>query len=209
MNKQKIFNFKFAKNDTNLNFYINNTNNLAYEGVLKKNHNFVFLIGPKKSGKSFLAKIWMKENNSILLNNNFEFIINNRFNVLIDNFQYINKEENIFHILNHCKLYNLKVLIVSNYKIDDIKFKLEDLVSRLKEFYIFQINKPDDDMLLNILTKLFVDKQFVVNSHDIFEFILKRCNRSYESMFKIVNKLDKLSLEKKRQLTIPLIKEIL
>ena len=64
-------------------------------------------------------------------------------------------------------------------------------------------------MLLNILTKLFVDKQFIINSNDIFEFIIRRANRSYEEIINIVNKLDKLSLEKKRQLTIPLIKEIL
>ena len=64
-------------------------------------------------------------------------------------------------------------------------------------------------MLLNILTKLLIDKQFVINSHEIFDFIIKRANRSYEEMFILVNKLDQLSIEKKRQLTIPLIKEIL
>ena len=64
-------------------------------------------------------------------------------------------------------------------------------------------------MLLNILTKLFIEKQFIINSDEIFSYILNRANRSYEDMFEIVNKLDTLSLEKKRQLTIPLIKEIL
>jgi len=64
-------------------------------------------------------------------------------------------------------------------------------------------------MLLNILTKLFTEKQFIINSHDIFEFIIKRANRSYEEMFTIVKNLNNLSLEKKRELTIPLIKEIL
>ena len=64
-------------------------------------------------------------------------------------------------------------------------------------------------MLLNILTKLFIDKQFILNSNSIFNYILKRANRSYEEMIKIVEKLDKLTLEKKRQLTIPLIKEIM
>ena len=64
-------------------------------------------------------------------------------------------------------------------------------------------------MLLNILTKQFVDKQFVINSYEIFQYIIKHSNRSYLNMINIVNKLDTLSLEKKRQLTIPLIKEIL
>jgi len=38
---------------------------------------------------------------------------------------------------------------------------------------------------------------------------LKHANRSYENIHNIVNKLDNLSIEKKRQLTIPLVKEIL
>ena len=90
-----------------------------------------------------------------------------------------------------------------------MKLSLNDLNSRLKAFDFFNINQPDDDMLLNILTKLFIQKQFVINSKDIFQFILKNTNRTYENIINIVNRLDTLSIEKKRQLTIPLIKEIL
>ena len=64
-------------------------------------------------------------------------------------------------------------------------------------------------MLLTYLTKLLVDKQFIVNSNDIFEYILRRVDRTYDGIYDIVTKIDVLSLEKKRQLTIPLIKEIL
>ena len=106
-------------------------------------------------------------------------------------------------------MYKIKILVISSLNINEINFTLKDLISRLKSFSLFKIQKPDDDMLLQILTKLFVDKQFVINSNDIFPYILKRANRSYEEMIFIVKKLDSLSLEKKRQLTIPLIKEIL
>ena len=54
-----------------------------------------------------------------------------------------------------------------------------------------------------------MEKQFIINSKEIFEYIMRRAERSYEAINDIVNKLDILSLEKKRQLTIPLIKEIL
>ena len=57
--------------------------------------------------------------------------------------------------------------------------------------------------------KLLIEKQFIINSNDIFEYILRRVDRTYQAINEIVNKLDVLSLEKKRQLTIPLIKEIL
>ena len=39
--------------------------------------------------------------------------------------------------------------------------------------------------------------------------IFVRANRTYYDIYLLVEKIDKLSLEKKRELTIPLIKEIL
>ena len=44
---------------------------------------------------------------------------------------------------------------------------------------------------------------------NIIEYILKRIDRTYESINNFVENVDKLSLEKKRELTIPLIKELL
>ena len=44
---------------------------------------------------------------------------------------------------------------------------------------------------------------------DGIDYIFVRVNRTYYDIYLIVEKLDKLSLEKKRQLTLPLIKEIL
>ena len=102
-----------------------------------------------------------------------------------------------------------KILITSDKKINEINFQFKDLSSRLKTFNSFEIFQPNDDMLLTILTKLLIDKQFVIKSNDIFEYIIRRVERTYNGIHEIVNKLDILSLEKKRQLTIPLIKEIL
>ncbi len=209
MNKQKTFNFNFTNNYNLSNFYINSTNEKAFKGILSENYEYYYLNGPSKSGKTFLGNIWMKKFNSIRYDDNLEYIINNKKNIFIDDININLNEEDLFHILNHCKSYNLKILITSNYEINEIKFTLNDLISRLKTFSFFKINQPDDDMLLNILTKLFIDKQFVINSHDLFQYIIKRANRSYADMLNIVEKLDALSLEKKRQLTIPLIKEIL
>ena len=43
----------------------------------------------------------------------------------------------------------------------------------------------------------------------IFSYILKRINRTYEDIYLLVEDIDKLSLEEKRELTIPLIKELI
>ena len=118
-------------------------------------------------------------------------------------------EEKLFYIINSSIINNSKILITENKKINEIKFKFNDFSSRLKTFSNLEIGKPNDEMLLAILTKLLVDKQFIINSEEIFKYILRRVDRSYLGIHEVVNKLDILSLEKKRQLTIPLVKEIL
>ena len=209
MIKQKSFNYKFNdNNDNELNFFVNKTNFYAFNALINNHTKFSFLYGPKKSGKSYLSKIWLKKNNAIEYKNNYEIILNLQKNILIDNLTFYDQEK-IFHIVNNCFLNNLKILITSDTKINSIDFKFDDLSSRLKTFTNLEINQPNDEMLLAILTKLLVDKQFIINSDEIFEFILRRVDRSYQGIYEIVNKLDRLSLEKKRQLTIPLIKEIM
>ena len=59
------------------------------------------------------------------------------------------------------------------------------------------------------MTKLFSEKQIIIKNKEIFDYIFNRVNRTYVDIYFLVEKLDKLSLEKKRQLTIPLIKEII
>ena len=208
MNKQKIFNFKFKNKINEFDYYVNETNFYAFNNLINNNSKLSFLYGPKKSGKSYLSKIWLYKNNAIKFNNNYKLFIDNKNNILIDEFSLFDQEK-VFHLVNNCILNNLKILITSRNKLNEINFKFVDLSSRLKTFSFLEIYQPDDEMLVSILTKLLVQKQFIINSNEIFEYILRRVDRSYQGIYDIVNKLDILSLEKKRQLTIPLIKEIL
>ena len=65
MNKQKYFNFKFKNEKNELDFYINDTNFEAYDGIININNQNLFLLGPRKSGKSHIESIWLKKNNAI------------------------------------------------------------------------------------------------------------------------------------------------
>ncbi len=208
MIKQKSFIYNFDDQFIEQNFFVNKTNFYAFNVLINNNSRLSFLHGPNKSGKSYLGQIWLRKNKAVQFKDNYKHFINNNMNILIDDI-FLFEEEEIFHIVNNCILNNLKLLIISNSKISEKKFKFKDLSSRLKTFSNLEITQPDDEMLLTILTKLLIDKQFIINSNEIFEYILRRVDRSYQGIHEIVNKLDVLSLEKKRQLTIPLIKEIL
>ena len=62
--------------------------------------------------------------------------------------------------------------------------------------------------MINYMEYFFFMK-IIIKNKEIFDYIFNRVNRTYFDIYFLVEKLDKLSLEKKRQLTIPLIKEII
>ena len=70
MIKQKSFNYKFNNNDNEFNFFVNQTNFYAFNALINNENKYSFLNGPKKSGKTYLAKIWLKKNNAIQFHNN-------------------------------------------------------------------------------------------------------------------------------------------
>jgi len=82
-------------------------------------------------------------------------------------------------------------------------------LSRLKTFINIKIDLPDDELLINFMIKLFHDKQIIVKNPEIFNFIINRVQRSYEKIFNLINKIDKLLLKENKQLTIPLIKKLI
>ena len=210
MNEQIFFDFNINTALDINSFFVNKTNEKAFS--LINNVNFsenIILVGPKKSGKSHLANIWMNNNKAIIFKNNIEEIISQNKNVLIDNLFYNLDEEKIFYLINHCISHKLNVLVTSDIDLYEYNFNFQDLLSRLKTFNYVSINKPNDEILINVLTKLLIEKQFIIKNKDIFEFLLKRVNRTYEDVYNLVNKMDKISLEKNRKLTIPLIRKLI
>ena len=212
MNQQKIFNFKIKQNFDNDDFFVSKSNELAHKVLLNltKPEKYIHLKGPLKSGKTHLGLLWKKINNAIFFNyNDYDLIMSQKKNVFIDNFIYKIDEEKLFYLINHCYNNNLKILITSELSLLDYQFKLNDLLSRLKSFYFVEILDPNDELIINLLVKLLYDRQIKINNDEIFSFIIKRINRTYLDIYNFVDKVDKLSLSQKRQITIPLIKELL
>ena len=209
--EQSYFNYNLKPRLTLDDFFVSTSNKKAYNFILnnKIDNKKILLIGPNKSGKTHLGKIWQKNNNAISYENNFEIILNYKKNIFIDDFLKNINEEQIFHLINHCSINKLTILLTSNKEVFEHNFLLKDLVSRLKTFNLLRINLPDNDLIINLIIKLLHDKQIIIKNKEIFHYILKRIERSYEEIFLLIENIDKLSLEKKRELTIPLIKKLL
>ena len=209
--EQSYFNYNLKPGLAIDDFFVSTSNKKAYSFILNKkiDNKKILLIGPNKSGKTHLGKIWQKNNNAISYENNFEIILNYKKNIFIDDFFKNINEEQIFHLINHCSINKLTILLTSNKEVFEHNFLLKDLVSRLKTFNLLRIDLPDDDLIINLIIKLLHDKQIIIKNKEIFHYILKRIERSYEEIFLLIENIDKLSLEKKRELTIPLIKKLL
>ena len=209
--EQSYFNYNLKPGLAIYDFFVSTSNQKAFNFILNKkiDNKKILLIGPNKSGKTHLGKIWQKNNNAVSYENNFEIILNYKKNIFIDDFLKNINEEQIFHLINHCSINKLTILLTSKKEVFEHNFLLKDLVSRLKTFNLLRINLPDDDLIINLIIKLLHDKQIIIKNKEIFHYILKRIERSYEEIFLLIENIDKLSLEKKRELTIPLIKKLL
>jgi chromosomal replication initiation ATPase DnaA len=209
--EQSYFNYNLKPGLAIDDFFVSTSNKKAYSFILNKkiDNKKILLIGPNKSGKTHLGKIWQKNNNAVSYENNFEIILNYKKNIFIDDFLKNINEEQIFHLINHCSINKLTILLTSKKEVFEHNFLLKDLVSRLKTFNLLRINLPDDDLIINLIIKLLHDKQIIIKNKEIFHYILKRIERSYEEIFLLIENIDKLSLKKKRELTIPLIKKLL
>ena len=210
--KQTTFEYNILPKHNLENFYVSDANIDAYNFIINKNNliNFSILYGPSKSGKTHLGLIWKEINNAAVYHNeNFNDFIQSNKNIFVDNFLENLNEDNLFHLINHCFNNELKILLSTDKLISNYIFELKDLSSRLKSFNFIEIKKPDDELIVNLINKLLYDKQIIIHNSEIFSYLLKRINRTYKDIYLLVDKIDKLSLEKKRELTIPLIKELI
>ena len=208
--KQSFFNFIKKENYSSQDFIVSKSNSSAHNFLQNNFEKNIILKGPPKCGKTHLASIWKNKNSAIeYKSDKYEIIFQKKMHILIDNFFLNLDEEKMFHLVNHCFNNNLKILISTEKSIANHEFKYADLKSRLMTFNLLEIKDPDDELIYNLLLKLLYDRQIIIKNEEIFDYIVKRINRTYDDIYKFVSKIDRLSLEKKKKLTIPLIKELL
>jgi chromosomal replication initiation ATPase DnaA len=86
--------------------------------------------------------------------------------------------------------------------------RLPDLRSRLRAIPAVPIAAPDDDSLAAILVKLFDDRQLRVEQQ-VIDWLVAHIERSFEGARRAVGALDAASLEKRREITVTLAREVL
>lgn len=178
---------------TSEDFIVTNANIEAFR-ALSNTHlwpeNRMLLLGEEGSGKSHLCDIFHHLHGKALICENIELI---------------EDEEYLFHLINGSKTTNCSLLLTATTL---PRFQLNDLQSRINATHKVLIKPADDYLLRIILSKHFTDRQLPVKD-EVIDYILNHGDRSYKAIKRTVDKIDKLSLAAKRNITIPLVKRIL
>jgi len=214
MNQQKVLNFKFDNSYNEKDFILDSSNEKAllfFNKFPDWENKLINLVGSEKSGKTFLLKILNKKNDFYYLNtfpeNNEEF--DKLFNFerfLLD----VNEldELKFFSILNHCIINDKFLVVTSLVPLTQLNLSLPDLKSRIKQFYILNIDIPSDQLIYSLILKFFSDNQVIIKK-ELIEFIVKKIDRSYPRINQFLVKLNDLSIERKKKIDFKLINEII
>lgn len=120
----------------------------------------------------------------------------------------IGEERVLFHLLNLAREARTCVLVTARALPGEIEIALPDLRSRLRAMALCRIEPPDEALLRALLVKLMADRQQMMDPK-VVEYVMKRMERSADAARRFVRALDRHALAERRELTIPLAREVL
>jgi DnaA family protein len=185
----------------------------------------IYIYGLKNSGKTYLLQSlcneFSKSNKSSLflplidvIKYGVEIIdsIENMDLVCIDGLEIIsqNKEWEIglFNLINNALQTGCRLVFTSSSEEGRINFSLADLDSRIKKFQSYEIFPISDEHLFKALKKISNLRSITLGEKEA-QYLITYTKRNIADLVNILESLDQLSMENKRRITIPLIKELL
>ena len=127
----------------------------------------------------------------------------------IDQFPLDNKwEVALFNLINACFANDSKLFISSTVPAKDLEVRLPDLKSRLLAFPAFELPELTDEEKIRAL-KESAKRKGLVFDEKVQSYILNHTSRSLSDLLKLLVDLDTFSLERKRKISISLVKDLL
>jgi DnaA family protein len=117
-------------------------------------------------------------------------------------------EIGLFNLINRSFNSNNRLIFTSANNIDGMNFELKDLDSRLRKIQSHELHSLADDDILYALKHIANLRCIELGSKEA-QYLLTYADRNISDLVKILESLDQLSMEMKRKITIPLIKEVI
>ncbi len=138
------------------------------------------LFGPPRSGKSLVAR-WFRESGH---------------GDVIDDAEVMDEAE-LFHRWNRAQESGHALLIVANAADGAWTIALPDLASRISAALHLEIGEPDDRMLSDLIS-LHAEMRGIVLGPEASAYLVPRAERSHLAIERLVEAIDRLSLERQQ-----------
>lgn len=172
----------------------------------------IVLAGAVGSGKSHLSAIWRRRADAASLDpQRLDGAVagSSAEPILVEDVDRPGLDETgLFHLINHARAAGSNVLLTARTFPATWGVRLSDLASRLRAATVVEIGEPDDMLLAGILAKLFADRQVEVDP-SIVDYVVRRMERSAAAAAQVVERMDRMALERKSRITRAIAQETL
>ena len=228
MNKPKQLTFPWNKvNKSSLEGFFTSQENSHLLSLLKDSDflDDLFIYGTKESGKTFLLQAMCNSYSSVsksslyiplkmVMNYGVEIFesLENIDLICIDGIEEviskIEWEKAIFNLINKALISETRLILTSSKDLKSLNFSLPDLESRIRKIQSYELHPINDKDIFDALK--YISKLTSINLGDKeARYLVTYSQRNISNLVHILESLDQLSMEMKRKITIPLIKEVI
>lgn len=161
------------------------------------------LVGPEGCGKTHLATLWAERAGAARYEPG---MASDGRPLLVEDADTIG-DEALFHLINRA-ITDGGLLLTARARPAAWPAALPDLRSRLNALTVAEIGAPDDALLIAVLEALLREKH-IRAAPDLYEFLLRRMERSVTAARAIVTRLDEAAAEQGRPVNRALAREVL
>ncbi|MFZ1815745.1 MAG: hypothetical protein WBO55_08625 [Rhizobiaceae bacterium] len=161
--------------------------------------NTVLMVGPIGAGKTHMAEVWAAiAGATMLYPADLETIIPEpgASYVIEDVRPGEAPQTALFHFLNHLSQHGGYCVITSRELPADWGLTLPDLASRIRAAHLVELEAPDDDLLRQVIFKLFADRQMPVEPQ-LVDYLVARMERSLGMAGELVSEMDREALARR------------
>ncbi len=188
-------------------FLVGEGNELAYGRILAFPHwpdPVTLLVGPAKSGKSHLARIFADRSGARYAGmDDLEALAREGGTVplIVEDVDRLGYDEaGLFHLLNQSMREQRPILLTAREDIANWPLATDDVRSRARRATAYSLELTDDIQLSQMFVKLFGDRQIKVDPR-IIAYLVARMERSAEEVVILVDLMDRLALAKGTAIT--------
>jgi hypothetical protein len=144
------------------------------------------LVGPRRSGRSLLARIFAARSRG----------------AIVDDADRAD-ETQLFHAWNRAQEARTPQLFVAEAAPPDWAIKLPDLRTRLAASPVFRIDQPDEPLIAALFERGFRRRQLAAPP-ELISWLVSRGERSYVAIECAIDALENAAIAARRRLTVPL-----